>query len=131
MSVTRAVNMSFVAVGFLLWMITEELYGFVLNFSAVFGPGANRGLIGVEFTLSDLMGFMTGVIVAVVMWRHEKIHTMAHEIGNELSKVTWPNWPETRGATIVVIIVTVICAILLGLYDTVWSSLTGLIYKVG
>jgi preprotein translocase subunit SecE len=127
MSVTRAVNMSFVVVGLLLWVVSEEFYSFLLGFV---GAGANRGLIGVEFTLSDLMGFLTGLGGALFMWRHAKINTMAHEIGNELSKVTWPDWPETRGAAIVVIVVTVLFALILGLYDAVWSTLTGLIYSV-
>ena len=126
MSVTRAVNLSFVATGILLWLISVDLYAF---FFEIVGRRFDIQLIGQEFVLSDLLGILTGVVGAAALKRHEKVNTLAHEIANELSKVTWPTWPETRSSTVVVIIVTLICALGFAFFDFIWSNLTGLIYS--
>jgi preprotein translocase subunit SecE len=44
--------------------------------------------------------------------------------------VSWPTRKETWSQTIVVLIVSVIAAIILGVYDAVWSHITDLIYNV-
>ena len=46
------------------------------------------------------------------------------EIAAELRKVSWPNLPETRAATIAVIVASLIAAVLLGLFDVFWQFLT-------
>ena len=52
------------------------------------------------------------------------------EAGNELSKVTWPSWPETRLATIVTVVVTVIIAVILEGFDYLWAALSSFVYNV-
>jgi preprotein translocase subunit SecE len=42
--------------------------------------------------------------------------------------VTWPTAKETRAATIVVIVMTLIAAVILFAFDLVWSQLTELVY---
>ena len=51
------------------------------------------------------------------------------EVRQELSKVTWPSWNETKLATIVVIVTTLIIALVLGVLDLVWGALSSLIYS--
>ena len=53
---------------------------------------------------------------------------LANEVAGELKKVTWPTAKEVRAATIVVIVMAIISAIILGLFDFVWSNLTELVY---
>ena len=48
----------------------------------------------------------------------------------ELRKVTWPTRKETWSQTIVVLIVSIIAAVILGVYDAVWSHITDLPYNV-
>ena len=60
----------------------------------------------------------------------KKIHTFVLEVCVELSKVSWPTRKETWSQTVVVLIVSVIAAIILGVYDAVWSHITDLIYNV-
>ena len=126
MSVSRAVNLSFVATGILLWLISVDVYAFVFE---IVGRRFDIQLIGQEFVLSDLLGIITAIVGAAALKRNEKVNTLAHEIANELSKVTWPTWPETRSSTVVVIIVTLICALGFAFFDFIWSNLTGLIYS--
>jgi len=64
----------------------------------------------------------------VYLYRNERVYGMATEVAAELKKVSWPNAKETRAATIVVIVMTIISATILGVFDLVWSQLTKLIY---
>jgi preprotein translocase subunit SecE len=73
---------------------------------------------------------LVAVIAAVIAYRSKKLHTFVVEVCVELSKVSWPTRKETRSQTIVVLIVSVIAAIILGVYDAVWSHITDLIYNV-
>jgi len=125
MGVSRAVSMSFVAIGLLSWYVMAEFFGFAFGFK----PSWNIGLIGTGFALSDLLGIATGIGTGIALWRHTETNTLAHEIANELKKVVWPSWEETRGATVVVIIVTIVCALILGGCGAVRKVLTGWIYK--
>ena len=51
-----------------------------------------------------------------------------NEVVDELKKVTWPTAKEVRAATIVVIVMALVSALILGLFDFVWSNLTELVY---
>ncbi|GMV39267.1 MAG: hypothetical protein AMXMBFR64_09830 [Myxococcales bacterium] len=127
MSVTRYVNMAFVATGLLTWIILAELFGFVLG---AISPSADRSLLGAGFSLSDLLGLAAGMATGIVLWRHPRVNELGHEIANELKKVTWPTWAETKVSTVVVVITTIIVSAILGLFDAVWSSITGFIYNI-
>jgi preprotein translocase subunit SecE len=64
----------------------------------------------------------------IYLYRNERVYGLATEVAAELKKVTWPNAKETRSATIVVIVMTIISASILGLFDLVWGKVTQLIY---
>ena len=81
-------------------------------------------------TLIAVGSGLVAVIAAVIAYRSKKIHTFVVEVCVELSKVSWPTRKETWSQTIVVLIVSVIAAIILGVYDAVWSHITDLIYNV-
>ena len=73
---------------------------------------------------------LVAFIAAVIAYRSKTIHTFVVEVCVELSKVTWPTRKETWSQTIVVLIVSVIAAIILGVFDAVWSQVTDFIYDV-
>lgn len=81
-----------------------------------------------EFTIS-MIAATSAVVMAIVMYRNDRIYNLANEVTQELKKVTWPNAKEVRSATIVVMVMSVLSAIILGLvFDGVWSKLTELVY---
>lgn len=121
--VARYVNLSFVGVGLLSWVI---LGGFMAWLLGLFGASWNAPLLGVNFRVADLLG-MLGAIGAVIYLRR-RYTGWALEVGNELARVTWPTFQETKLATIVVIITTIIISLILGLFDYIWAWLTSLIY---
>jgi len=73
---------------------------------------------------------LVSFIAAVIAYRSKKVHTFVVEVCVELSKVTWPTRKETWSQTVVVLIVSVIAAIILGVYDAIWSQITDAIYNV-
>ena len=98
-----------------IWTILAD------NVDAVPEPNATAIAVG-----AGLLAFIS----AVAAYRSKKVHTFVVEVCVELSKVSWPTRKETWSQTIVVLIVSVIAAIILGVYDAVWSHITDLIYNV-
>jgi preprotein translocase subunit SecE len=80
-----------------------------------------------ELTISLIAGSVA-IIAGVVLYRSDRVYTLAHEVASELQKVTWPTAKEVRAATVVVLVMAVISAIILGVFDFVWSNLTELVY---
>lgn len=127
MGVARYVNMAFVSLGLLAWVVLGEFFAWAFM---LIGAGYNRQLIGHNFRFADLLGLLSAVALTFYLRRHERVSTFSMEVGNELSKVTWPTWSETRLSTIVVIVTTFIIAIILGTFDYLWAALSSLVYNV-
>jgi len=49
----------------------------------------------------------------------EKTKRFLREVKAEMAKVTWPSWPELKGSTILVIVVSIIFAIYVGIVDMI------------
>jgi preprotein translocase subunit SecE len=71
---------------------------------------------------------VAALTVGILMYRNDRVHTMATEVAAELKKVTWPTAKEVRAATIVVLVMSVVAAAILSSFDFVWANLTQLIY---
>jgi preprotein translocase subunit SecE len=80
-----------------------------------------------EFKMS-LMAGVGAVVAGVILYRNDHVYQLANEVSGELKKVTWPTAKEVRSATIVVLVMAVTSAIILFLFDLVWSGLTDLVY---
>ena len=76
----------------------------------------------------SLVSGVGALLFVTVMYRSDRIYTLANEVASELKKVTWPTAKEVRTATIVVIVMAIISAVILGVFDFVWSNLTELVY---
>lgn len=75
-------------------------------------------------TFSAAIALCTGI----ALYRHEPTYALVNEVCAELKKVTWPTAKEVKAATIVVVIMTIVSAGVLGLFDMVWSNVTEFIY---
>ena len=67
-------------------------------------------------------------VAGIALYRNDRIYHLANEVSSELKKVTWPTAKEVRTATITVIVMAIISAIILGLFDLVWTNVTELVY---
>lgn len=80
-----------------------------------------------ELPASHGIGYALAAIAAVGIIKHAPSYTMANEVAEELSKVTWPTREETGSATVVVVVTVLICSAYLGAFDAVWLALTDMI----
>jgi len=77
-----------------------------------------------------LCAVVAGFIATAMLYRHKGTNDLAHEVADEMSRVTWPTRKETSNSTVIVVVTSVITAAVLFLFDTVWSAVTDLVYKV-
>lgn len=85
------------------------------------------GTVPSEFKMS-LIAAVGAFVAGVALYRNDRVYQLANEVSSELKKVTWPTAKEVRAATIVVIVMAVTSAVILFLFDLVWSGLTDLVY---
>ena len=71
---------------------------------------------------------LAALVIGIAFYRHERTHALVAEVTAELKKVSWPTGKEVKAATIVVIVMTIISAIILGFFDFIWSNVTQFIY---
>jgi preprotein translocase subunit SecE len=113
----RWVQFAFVAIAGLTFFLSDKLISYIWNF---FQEPDSTLVTGV----SAIVGILTGYM----LYRNPKVKPLADEVAGELSKVTWPSRRETWYSTVVVIVTSIIAATYLGLFDTLWSAFTDLIY---
>jgi preprotein translocase subunit SecE len=75
-----------------------------------------------------LIAAITATVVGIVAYKNDRMYHLANEVASELKKVTWPTAKEVRSSTAVVIGMAVISALILFLFDFVWSGLTDMVY---
>jgi preprotein translocase subunit SecE len=80
-----------------------------------------------DFKIS-LAAAILAAITGIVLYKNDRMYGLANEVSSELKKVTWPTAKEVRQATVVVIIMAILSALILGLFDFVWHNLTDLVY---
>jgi preprotein translocase subunit SecE len=80
-----------------------------------------------DFQLS-LIAAVGAITISVISYRNDRVYHLANEVATELKKVTWPTAKEVRSATTVVIVMALVSAVILFLFDLGWSSLTKQIY---
>jgi len=125
--VEKYVFIGFVLAGLLVWVTLAGMFsaGFEL-----INPDWDRALLGAQFRVSGALGMAAGVAVTVVLWMNLQVNQLGLEIASELRNVTWPTWPETRVATIVVVVTTIVVSIILGVFDAVLGGLSAFVYKL-
>jgi preprotein translocase subunit SecE len=88
----------------------------------------NDSTLFAGYTVSSVIGFGTAIVLAVALWRLPRTHTLSMQVAEELRRVTWPSFRETRAATLAVIAASAIAAAVLGVFDFVWSWLSQQVY---
>jgi preprotein translocase subunit SecE len=111
----------------LMYLIGAVIMFYLLQWSIDWVWGFFTPATPSDFKIT-LFAALTTVIVGTVMYRNDRIYGLANEVASELKKVTWPTAKEVRSATLVVIVMAIVSAVILGLFDLAWSNLTELVY---
>ena len=75
-------------------------------------------------------GVIVGIAIVVWMWSRERYFQFVADVATEVSQIIWPTRAETRAATVVVIVITLICSGILWLMDAFWSAVTDWLYAL-
>lgn len=129
MSTQRILLLSYLVLGTLVGITLENLLGGM--FSGVTALGfLNHSLFGLEgWNYATVLGYGIALALGLYCWRAPKVKEPATQVVEEMSRVTWPTLAETRAATYAVIIATLVCAAMLGLFDYGWGMLTETVYS--
>jgi preprotein translocase subunit SecE len=119
----RIVAIAYVVAALALGVFLEKVVELALSYARV-----NDFAVLGDWSLSNVLGFAIAAIVAVVVWRIPRTQTVSLEVALELQRVTWPSLRETRAATVAVIVASAVAAVILGVFDMVWSWLSAKIY---
>ncbi len=111
----------------LMYLIGAVILFYLLQWSidwvwSMFTPAAPSDF---KITIAAALG---ALVVGVVTYRNDRIYHLANEVASELKKVTWPTAKEVRGSTATVIVMAIVSAVILGLFDFAWSNLTQVVY---
>lgn len=79
---------------------------------------------------SNISGIAVALAGTVYAFRRQDWFKFLTEVVTEVSQVTWPTRTEIRSATVVVIVISLICSLILFAMDQVWSSATDLLYGI-
>lgn len=124
--IARWVNLSFVFAGLILWWLCARIVETFFGWFEI----ADTHVIGENLTMVSMYGLIGSVIITTVLWRHQKLYAGGLNVARELKKVTWPTLEETKSATRVVIVTTLIIAGILATFDFTFQRLTALILGV-
>jgi preprotein translocase subunit SecE len=119
----RIVAIAYVAAALAVGVFLEKVIELVLAYARV-----NDFAVVGDWALSTLLGFGLAAVAAVIVWRIPRTQSVSLEVALELQRVTWPSMRETRAATVAVIVASAIAAVILGVFDMVWSWLSAQIY---
>ncbi|MFO0694826.1 MAG: preprotein translocase subunit SecE [Polyangiales bacterium] len=119
LGVERYVQFAFIGAAVMVfWVLDKAVYGLWDLFDE---PNPN---------IVTPVAALLAVVGAFVSYRRPNVHKFAHDVADELSKVDWPTRQEAWSHTVVVLVVSLIAAVILGLFDLSWSKLTDFIYGV-
>jgi len=79
---------------------------------------------------AQAVGAVVGITIVVWLWSRERYFQFIEEVSTEVSQIIWPTRVETRAATLVVVIITLICSGILWLMDAFWSQVTNWLYSL-
>jgi preprotein translocase subunit SecE len=112
-SIGTIVAVFFIGATALLWMILDKAMTSVWAIAGWINPT----WIGQRFTMTTGIALAVAVVAGLLTWRHKTVNELSREVVVELKKVSWPTYPESRAATIVVIAFSFIMAAILGVFD--------------
>ena len=111
----------------LMYLVGAVITFYLLQWSIDWVWGFFTASTPSDFKIS-LLAAIGATLAGVITYKNDKVYHLANEVASELKKVTWPTAKEVRSATLVVIVMAIISAVILGLFDFAWSNLTELVY---
>ncbi len=106
----RLVVVSYLVFGLVITLFLAHVLD---QIAARFGLPNARVLEGLDWKYTDVLGLVVTLGTGIFCWVNEKVRTTSLEIANELMRVTWPSWEETRLSTYAVVFASLVAALVL------------------
>lgn len=113
----RLVVISYLVFGIILALFFGHMFDMALAALGVKNAQVVEGLS--ELKLANVLGFALALALGVWAWTNPKMKSLSNEVAEELMRVTWPSWDETRASTVAVVIASLVAAFILFGMDTV------------
>ncbi|MCC6333273.1 MAG: preprotein translocase subunit SecE [Myxococcales bacterium] len=107
----RLVVISYLVFGIILTLFLGHLVELAMGAVGVKNAQVVEGLS--ELKLANLIGFALTVGLAIYAWTSPKVKALSNEVAEELMRVTWPSWDETRTSTVAVVVASLVAAFIL------------------
>lgn len=107
----RLIVISYLVFGIVLALFFGHMFELALAALGVKNAQIVEGLA--ELKLANLLGFGLAGGLAAWAWTNPKVKALSNEVAEELMRVTWPSWDETRASTIAVVIASLVAALIL------------------
>jgi preprotein translocase subunit SecE len=118
MQTQRWVNLGLLLGSAVVFYVVAQVLGLVWDWLRL--PLMGDLPVGPDVAISFAIAAIAGVLVR----RNDKVNTFLNEVTVELMKVTWPQRNETLASTGVVVVMTIIAALVLLLFDTIWGTIS-------
>jgi preprotein translocase subunit SecE len=111
----RLVVISYLIFGLILALFMDHLLGMLW---AQFGWRDPEVIEGLGWKISTLVGVALSAGAAIGAYVHPRTKALSMDVANELMKVTWPSWGETRVSSVAVVVASLVSAVILFGIDT-------------
>ena len=120
---TKTISLSFLICGALIALLGRQVAETIWVMARLPIPA------GWVLAPADLIACVLGVLVFVILIRHQRASVFVGEVISELGKVVWPNRRETVLSTGVVAVLVGICSVILFGFDMLWGTIVGIFYR--
>ena len=117
---STTVGIFFIAAAAIVALVLSKAFGSLFGALRV----TDTAIVGDRVTLSVLIGVALALVIALATFAWPRSKTFVGGVLDELNKVNWPSWSETKVSTLVVIMTSVIAAMILGVFDMTFSMLS-------
>lgn len=108
---SKYVTLAFLAIAVVVAVTLSELI------SALAGAFAFMAKLSSYDIFKHGFPFLIAVVLFLSLQLNKKVHVWAEEVIVEIKKVVWPSIKDTRGMTIVVIVMVFISSIIISVFD--------------
>lgn len=120
MDVSRFVNLVYFGIAVLAFVIFDKALGALWD---SVDSLRQVSIVGDAITVTTLIALALTIGLVTYLYKRVDVRSYWAEVIIELKKVTWPDWPATKRATIITVVFTVILSMFLWVSDQLWSFL--------
>jgi preprotein translocase subunit SecE len=128
MDVSRWVTVTYISIAILAFVIFDKTFKWIWQATEALTEIA---IVGSHITLTTFIAVAATAGLVSWLYRKKEYYAYISEVVIELKKVTWPSISETKRATLIVIVFSILLSLYLWGMDQVWKRVTDFILSAG